>query len=70
MGTWAERTLGKAVAELPGQARLQIEDWPVPHLRADKLGGTTGERDRLHNPEYQHMEIKLLKPLTENTCGD
>ena len=33
-------------------------DWAVPYLHADKLGGTTGERDRPHNPGFQYREIK------------
>ena len=39
-------------------ARWQIVDQAVPHSRADKLGGTTGEQDRPRNPEFQHGEIK------------
>ena len=35
-----------------GQARLQLVDWVVPHLHADKLERTTGERDRPHNPGF------------------
>ena len=27
-------------------ARWQVAEGVVPHLHADKLGGTTGERDR------------------------
>ena len=30
----------------------------VPHLHADKLGGTTGEQDRPRNPGIQCREIK------------
>ena len=37
--------------------KLEVRRWlaerVVPHLRADKLGGTTGEQDRLHNPGFQ-----------------
>ena len=33
--------------------RWQILDWVFPHSCADKLGGTTGERDRPHNPGFQ-----------------
>ena len=46
MGSWSERTCCKV-------ARWQLVEWEVPHLRADKLGGTTGEQDRLHNPGFQ-----------------
>ena len=30
----------------------------VPHLPVDKLGGTTGEQNRLGNPGFQLGEIK------------
>ena len=30
----------------------------VPHLPVDKLGGTTGEQNRLGNPGFQLREIK------------
>ena len=48
MGSRAERTCGKAVA---GGQR-------VPHLRADKRGGATGEQDRPCNPGLHCGEIK------------
>ena len=53
-----EWTHGKVAAE--GQA--------VPHSCADKLGGTTGELDRPHNPGFWSRDIKpqnlwLLKPV-------
>ena len=45
----------------------------VPHLTADKLGGTTGERDRPSNPGFQCGEIKpqdlLLKTLVRVEVG-
>ena len=44
------------------------EEQADPHLHADKLGGTTGERDRQRNPGFQHGEIKPQN-LTEKTCG-
>ena len=54
-----ERTCGKAVAAGGlGQARWWLEDQAVPHLCADKLGGTTGEQNRSHNPGFQCEEIK------------
>ena len=59
MGSRAEGTCGKAVAGGLGQARWQVVDQAVPHVCADKVGGTTGERDRLHNTGLQHREIKL-----------
>ena len=34
---------GKAAAGGPGKVRWCLAEWVVPHLRADKLGGTTGE---------------------------
>ena len=38
--------------------RWQLADKVVPHLPADKLGGTTGERDRLHNPGFWREKRK------------
>ena len=58
IGSWAERTHGKAAAEGPRWARWQLVDWAVTHSHADKLGGTTGEQDRPLNPGFQHGEIK------------
>ena len=40
------------------QAKWQLADQVDPHLCAEKLGGTTGEQDRVHNPGLQHQEIK------------
>ena len=47
----------------------------VPHLHADKPGGTTGDRDKPHNPEFQHEEIKpqifwLKKPVAVEAVGE
>ena len=61
MGSWAEKTCGKAAAGATEWARWWLADperrwlvnWAVPHLRADKPGGTTGEQDRWRNPETQ-----------------
>ena len=39
----------RAAGERGLRARQQLADWVVPHSCADKLGGTTGERDRPHN---------------------
>ena len=39
-------------------SRQQLVDQAVPHLHADKPGGTTGEPDRLNNPGLQRGEIK------------
>ena len=72
-----ERTCDKVAAGGLEWVRQQLADWVrwrlvggavVPHLQADKLGGTTGEQDRPHNPGLQYREIGS-KPLTENTCG-
>ena len=45
-------------------ARQQLADHEVPHLRSDKLGGTTGEQ-----PRVPLWGTKTSKPLTKNTCG-
>ena len=39
-------------------ARWQLAGRVILHLHADKLGGTTGERDRPRNPGFQLGEIK------------
>ena len=39
-------------------AKQWLEDQVVPHSCADKLGGTTREQDRLHNPVFQCGYIK------------
>ena len=49
----AERTHSKAAAGGPGQARWWLADRAVPHPRADKPGGTTGERDIPCKPGFQ-----------------
>ena len=41
-----------------GQARWQLVDQAVPHLRADKPGGTTGKQDRQCNPAFQSGKRK------------
>ena len=53
MGCQAERAHDKAAARGPGQARWRLAEPAVPHLCADKPGGTTGEQDRPHNPGSQ-----------------
>ena len=50
-----------------GWVRWWLADWVVPHLHADKPGGTTGEQDRLYNPGFQYREIK--PQTSEKTCG-
>ena len=47
----------------------------VPHLHADKRGGTSGEQDRLRNPRIQCGEIKprnfsLKKPVGVESVGE
>ena len=37
-----ERTHGKEVAARPEWAKQGLEEWTVPHLRAEKPGGTLG----------------------------
>ena len=39
--------------------RQRLADWVAPHSCAEKPGGTTGERDRPHNPGLQCLGIKL-----------
>ena len=73
-GNRAERTCGKAVARGPGQARWWLAQQVVTHVSADKLGGTTVERDRWHNPGFQCREIKpqilwLKKPVRAEVVG-
>ena len=41
-----------------GWERWQLAEQAVPHLRADKQGGTTRELDRPRNPGFQCREIK------------
>ena len=55
------RAKGTKVGKLAASrlARQLLAEQVVPHLCADKLGGTTGERDRPHNPRFQCREIKL-----------
>ena len=37
-------------------ARQWLVEWAVPHLCVNKLGGTTGKRDKLCNPGFQHQK--------------
>ena len=58
-----------------GWVRQQLVDWAVPCLHADKLGGTTGEQDRWHNPWFQDGKIKpqilwLQKPVGIMVAGE
>ena len=53
--------------------RWCLADHVVPHSRADKPGGTTGEQDKPHNPGFQCGEIKpqnlwLRKPVGVETA--
>ena len=56
MDSWAERTHSKVVAGGPGEVAAGRVDSPT--FVCSKLGGTTGEGDRLHNPEFQYGELK------------
>ena len=51
MGSQVERTRSKVA--LADSRTWRIADWVVLHSNADKIGRTTGEQDRLHNPEFQ-----------------
>ena len=50
-------------------ARHWLEDQVVPYSCTDKLGGKTGERDRPHNPGFQHREIKPQNLWLKKTVG-
>ena len=50
-------------------ARQWLVGWTVPHLHEDKPGGTNGERDRPHNPGFQHGEIKPQNLLLKTPVG-
>ena len=41
--------------------RQWLAEQEVPHLSVDKLGGPTGDQDRMHNPGFQCGEIKSQK---------
>ena len=49
--------------------RWRLVDWAVPHSHADKLGGTIGERDRQHNPGFQHGKLKPQTTGSKNLWG-
>ena len=73
-----EKTRGKAVAGGLGWASQQLEDplrqgltdWAVPHLCADKLGLTTGERNRPNNPGFQCGEKKPQSLRLKTPVGE
>ena len=56
-----------AAGEL-GRARRWVLDQEVPCLRADKLGGTTGERQTIQ-PRVLVQENEASRPLAIKTCG-
>ena len=60
--THSSRPVGGAEMSSWGAENMQQEGgWRtrvVPHLHADKPGGTTEEQDRPHNPGFQREEIK------------
>ena len=64
-----ERTRGKAAAGGLGRARWRLVDEVVPHLPADKPGGTTRGRDRPHNPGFQCGEIKTKSLWLKTLVG-
>ena len=53
-----------------GLEARRLADQMVPHLRVDKPGGTTEDRDRLCSPGFQHGEIKPQKPLGVVAAGE
>ena len=53
-----EDQVDKAAADPAGQARGMLADQVVSHLHSDKLGGTTGEQDRLGNSGFQSGKRK------------
>ena len=49
---------GAGKGQLVDPASQWLVDLAVPHWSTDKQGGTTGERNRPHNPGLQGREIK------------
>ena len=47
----------------------RLEDLAVPHSSADKLRGTTSERDKPHNPGFQYREIKIQSLWLKTPVG-
>ena len=62
MGSQGEEDSRQSGRQLEDQVRWQLAKQVVPHLHADKPGGTNGERDRPHNPGFQHGEKKPQYP--------
>ena len=56
MGSWAERTHGKAVASRPSEVADCGARWAKLQLAVEAAAGGVG--DILHNPEFQRREIK------------
>ena len=52
-GSLVERMHSKAVDQV-GKVAAGRQDFP--HSRVDKLGGTTGEQDKLCNPGFQRRK--------------
>ena len=59
--------MGKAVAGGPGEVAAGGAGSST--FVYGKLGGTTGEQDRLRNPRVIAEGNKASKPLTENICA-
>ena len=49
--------------------RAWLRERVVPRYHEDKLGGTTGERDRLCNPGFQHREIQPQNHYMKTPVG-
>ena len=49
-GRWGQEDTQRQLEDCVG--RQWLVDWAGPRLPADKLGGSTGEGDRLHNPGF------------------
>ena len=69
MGSQGGENVRQGSSWQTGQARWWLPDQTVPHSHVDKLGGTTGELDRPHNPGFQHRENEALKSMAVKTSG-
>ena len=52
MGNWGGEYSQQGGGWRTGNVRLWMADWVVPHLCADKQGGTTGEQIRPQNQGF------------------
>ena len=62
MGSWGREEMQQGGILRTAAGEGWLVDWAVPHLHVNKPGGTTRERDRPHNPGFQHWEIKPQNP--------